>query len=520
MIDRLVIMGDVLRPDTADASRSEATTRTAWLRDLLAPVISQVTDLPVAALTADAPPLEFGQAYRDHDIEPSVDTWASLYAGDLGPALSRRLLDACREALVIGIELPPAIARLFARHGIPAIECTVHPLRFLRDIPLAWRSTVPAIGAAIEPFGVSEFEVARAVAQIRAKARWLGGAALEPGTTLILDQLPTDAAMIDPHHGRRVTWADHLEYVATLRDAGPVLWRPHPYSRDASLLMDVLGPARMTSENFYALLTREGLATVTAISSGGVVEARAFGKRGVHLLDRDAALERDGWTASIPVIGHWLSPHFWSAVLAPAIVTAPAVPIVAPERDTFRRANNTDWDFGWIDQIVERRSAREALDADQARRLAANESEIAHLQRQVAELRQDVDTLRGHAEDTAILVARLASADRYRVRSVIDTLVREARDGAWRVGVLGAGSHTEWLVSETSLGSITPLPIFDRDPRQQGRRVAGLEVFPASRLSILPLDAIVVSSLAYEDEMSAYLESLGLPHLRIVRCYR
>jgi hypothetical protein len=33
------------------------------------------------------------------------------------------------------------------------------------------------------------------------------------------------------------------------------------------------------------------------------------------------------------------------------------------------------------------------------------------------------------------------------------------------------------------------------------------------------LDAVIVSSLAFQDEMAAQVESLGLSSVRIVRCY-
>ncbi len=507
-LSRIVITADLLRPHTADETRSESVTRTLWLQDLLTPPLQAATGLPVERVTSDGRPLEFDRLYADGGLEPSNDAWARLYNGELGPALDRRIVDACRDALVIGIEMPPSMSRALSRAGVPVLDCVVHPLRFLDDIPLAWRTTVDGIREALAPFGVADYDIQRRAAQIRAKVRWLGGPAIEPGTMLVLGQLPTDAAMIDPARGRRVGWSDYLDELTALRRSGPVLWRPHPYDPEAGVLADLLGEGTRTTENFYRLLALDDLAGVAAISSGGVVEARAFGKRGVHFLDRTAGIELPGWGTPVPVVGHWLSPHFWSAVLAPILPTRCDVPVLPVERDFFRRANNTDWDFGWIDQVVERRTADE-------RRLEASAAAIAELTRQINDL---THRLTVRADQNALTVDRLMNAERHRIRAVIDPLVAAARGGGWRVGILGAGSHTEWLLAETALGTLSPLFLFDRNAAAQGRRVAGLPVHGADTIPGMNLQAVVVSSVAFQDDMVSYLQALAYDG-EIVRCY-
>jgi len=561
-ISRILITGDVLRPHPGDPCLSESVARIRWLEDLLTPSLTQVTDLPVARLACDKA-LDFKTLYRDCGLEPSLDAWADMYAGDLPPTLEERLLEACQDALVISLEMSPSIARVLARAGIPLLDSLVDPLRFLFDIPLAWRSPNPGLHSALLPFGVTSYEVAHRVGQIRAKMRWLPAPTTIPeGATLLLDQLPSDAAMIDPQRRRRVTWSDYEEQVRALERQGPVVWRPHPYNPDTALLVDILGHEAMRNENFYSLLTQDALVRVAAISSGGVVEARAFGKEGLHLMDRYAGIDVPGWTTPVPVIGHWLSPHFFSVVLAGAIDTRADVPKLPVERDSFRRANNTDWEFGWIDQVVERRSARQResaivaaslqqlqqgtiegnqrvqqlearagqIDAQAGRvdervalveqRLDENNARLAEaiaLTADRARLAAHAQALAAHAHMSDQQLRRLQDADRPRLRALIEEVAQQARANGWRVGILGAGAHTAWLLRETSLRSVEALYIFDR--KRTAASLDGLSIHAAEDIPAMDLQVVIVSSLAFQDEMHAYLRDLDLPDVQIVVCY-
>jgi len=60
--------------------------------------------------------------------------------------------------------------------------------------------------------------------------------------------------------------------------------------------------------------------------------------------------------------------------------------------------------------------------------------------------------------------------------------------------------------------------VFDSDPAAVGRTVGGIPVRPVTDIAAVPMCAIVLSSLAFQDEMAARVESLA-PGLPIVRCY-
>lgn len=123
------------------------------------------------------------------------------------------------------------------------------------------------------------------------------------------------------------------------------------------------------------------------------------------------------------------------------------------------------------------------------------------------------------AESAHRQLRRLRAADGQRVRDLIGELVRTASAGNQRIGIFGAGTHTEWLLRETALRTAPSVVMFDSNPAVCGQLVEGIVVRPVAEMATSGLDAVIVSSLAFQDEMTAQLEPLGLPDVRVVRCY-
>lgn len=134
-----------------------------------------------------------------------------------------------------------------------------------------------------------------------------------------------------------------------------------------------------------------------------------------------------------------------------------------------------------------------------------------------ADAARERDQLRRQADVQGRQLTRLRVADRRRVKGIIDDLVKSA--GERRVGVLGAGEHTEWLLQETSLGDVQNLFFFDSDPSRAGAILGGRTILPARDIPAQHLDAVIPSSLAFHEEMVGFLEALPVSGMRIVRCY-
>lgn len=116
-------------------------------------------------------------------------------------------------------------------------------------------------------------------------------------------------------------------------------------------------------------------------------------------------------------------------------------------------------------------------------------------------------------------LTRLQSADRARVRAIVGEYVQAARHHGWRLAVFGAGSHTESLLRDTALNTVPRLDIFDSHPEARGGRCGGLPVRPAAELAAAAPDIVIVSSLAFQDEMAGFVERLGLRHAQVLCCY-
>jgi hypothetical protein len=351
-IKRIIITADLLRPFAHDPARSESLRRIRWFEDLLRPVLETVVDLPIERLACEGD-LAFSSLYANCGQVPSIESWAELYTGALPTRLRDRLLSRCRDAVVIGAELAPSLAETLMDGGVPVLDCMTDPLRFLDDIPLSWRTTDDSMRAQLARFRLDPFDVARRVGRIKAKTRWMPELPVPEGATLLLGQVWSDGALVDPQRRRMVWWDDYRHQLDAIAARGPILWRAHPHHPvQAPPVARVHSDPRLVNANFYQLLSHDHLMGVAAISSGGAIEARAFGKCGEHLLDRYAGIRFPHWGDPVPVLGHWMSPHFWRDVLSPLVATREDVPERPVEKDVFRRSMNCDWEFGWIDRVV------------------------------------------------------------------------------------------------------------------------------------------------------------------------
>lgn len=493
-IEKIILTGDILRPDPKDQTQSESVRRIRWLEDLLSPVLSQVTTLPVRRLACNGNSLDFETLYLDCGCTPSFAAWANIFAGELPTPLKERLIDIFQGALVVGIEMSPSLVSVLSDAGIPVIDCAVDPLRFLYDIPLAWRSSVPGIRLALENFRLSPLEVGRRVAQIRAKSRWLADPKIPEGATLVLEQVQNDSALIDVRQGKMVELVEYIDRLTELKNRGPVIWRGHPSNTNHEQIAEILGECNKTHANFYHLLAHDDLAGVAAISSGGIVEARAFGKEGIHFLDRFDGIDIPNWSNRIPVMGDWLSPHFWSAVLAPVMDTRKDAPVFVVEKDAFRRTTNFDWQFGWIDQISAAKPPNEeeivrAREQDLVRRIEYHDARNASVTAQLGQL-----------------VPHALSALYPRLRKLLQT----CESNHEKVAVWGTGGLARLLVER---GVLVPANIslwIDIEPTRWGQDFMGTIISDPVSLMLNECDVVIICTLLPPDEILVRIKEMDI----------
>ena len=154
-----------------------------------------------------------------------------------------------------------------------------------------------------------------------------------------------------------------------------------------------------------------------------------------------------------------------------------------------------------------------------ARSVRNLEDTICRQQHAVATLERDVQDMALRMAIDRVQLERLRLADQPRVRGLIDHLAASNAQERLRIGVLGAGAHTGWLLNDTALGRCQSVFLFDTNSAKAGSTVAGHVVRVIDDIPTLKLDVIVVSSLAFQDEMVATLRQLGVEETRILRCY-
>jgi SAM-dependent methyltransferase len=178
-------------------------------------------------------------------------------------------------------------------------------------------------------------------------------------------------------------------------------------------------------------------------------------------------------------------------------------------------------------QEVEARNARLDLrcrDLEAVRiQITENAAELrmAHdaWRERAAEWKQATAQAEEHTALQRSQLLRVQAADRARVRALVDRHVDAARRHGWSIALFGAGAHSEWLLRETALAEVPRLHLFDTRPELYGGRAMGLPVRPAAHMAQLEPDIVIVSSLAFQEEMAAFVEGLGLRRVHVVRCY-
>jgi SAM-dependent methyltransferase len=121
-----------------------------------------------------------------------------------------------------------------------------------------------------------------------------------------------------------------------------------------------------------------------------------------------------------------------------------------------------------------------------------------------------------------------AAVERYRedrrrfdgeLRERFAALQEQWKSAGARVAIYGAGEHTQFLL-ELSDFSDQVVAIFDSDPAKHGRRFLRWRVSAPERASEIGIDAIVLSSRPYQDEMHSAVAHTAAEHgIEVVRCY-
>lgn len=367
-VNSIIFTGDILRPFAISTHAWESATRKniRWLQHLLTWQISQATRLPQARVSWDlkddfnAPAI-----YATLGLNVNYDAWASIfYQSALPSTVEQMLIAPFVNSCVVGVEIPDVLQFALTRNQIPFIDIVSHPVRFMEDLLFAFRTNDKNIHQRLlqHKYNVEDNCIPQANL-LRAKVTWMPSLILPENTALITGQVATDKALISRQNGQFLKLSDYMDKIFEICESHAlVLFKPHPYQHTncpSRRAIEAFGVVRTVTSNFYYLLAQECLTDIYAITSGTVSEAPYFGKNG-HMLGEplysfDDAPPANGSTgACIPIGNEFLNPNFWADILEPIVPVQKKLPVgPLPRPSLLRRSLNADWDYSFIDQIVQ-----------------------------------------------------------------------------------------------------------------------------------------------------------------------
>jgi len=101
----------------------------------------------------------------------------------------------------------------------------------------------------------------------------------------------------------------------------------------------------------------------------------------------------------------------------------------------------------------------------------------------------------------------------------LDGILPRIREGTGRIAIYGAGDHTRFLLDLVDL-SDSIVGVLDSDPAKRGGTFLGWPVHAPEDVAELDVDAVVLSSQPFQEEMAARIEPVAVREgIEIVRCY-
>jgi hypothetical protein len=362
---RIVFTGDFLRPGVA-AERPTQHHNIRWLRNLVSTPLQMATDLPQEVVSWGAANVNDGRLtsadvaaiYHRFGLVRNLSSWAALFDAERLPSSVENLLRPLfQDSLVVGFEIPPYLEHFLNREGIPFIGTTIHPVRFLDDILLAFRSNCPSVRAALSPCQVSDAFIRTMAGVQKASAARYFNEEVRPGSALMLMQTWYDQSQI--LDGRFVDATRYLdEIIAFARNHTEFLVKEHPLGANpATIILQARVPnLRLVTGNVYGYLSIPEVSSVLTISSSVGVEAPYFGVRTQFLLRPSIRMHNPAEpedTGYMAMQDAFLSADFWRNTLRGLMpVTAPDGVIVPFKPNRLRISMRSFWNFNEIDTDV------------------------------------------------------------------------------------------------------------------------------------------------------------------------
>lgn len=368
-ITRIVVSSDFIM-----TREDEQMSNLRWLTDLLRRPVERASGILLDSFSASVhQKTAFSRAHFFELSGIELDTRTTHFYFD-AQQISEASLDylsrhVTPRELVIGYELSPQTRSLLSRLGVPWIDMWLHPIRFLDDILFGFTASNEAAHSAMLPFHVND-DVIQLHAD-RLKIEYYKGyrrpnLPIAPGAALFVGQTLEDKAVCD--RGKMLNLLDfQIQFEQAGAQFGKVYYSRHPYVKtgDEAIMRYIRGCrfAQLVDYPSYQMLASGQLAKAFSISSSVVHEARYFGMDTEFLFRPVLTYGTKFGVDHLSIYQEFVSPHFWSAVLAPYLATRSCARVMFLERkDKLRDMLNFYWNYRQVDKLEETRQGLQLIE--------------------------------------------------------------------------------------------------------------------------------------------------------------
>lgn len=326
MINRIIISGDLLRTREVNGKAENFhLKRIDKYYHFFKYQIEEATCLPVEKLNTNSTDFSPAHFYKLCGLEYGSDeNWLNIYDfKDLTNEITEYYFYYIKNSLVVYIEMPLIWKRIHEKLGIPYIDLTVHPIRFLDDHMFGMSTNNNLIFDRIKKYQIDDSLFYMQANMIKSIVDY-NPLPIQERSALIAGQTNIDKALYS--NGRCLSIMDYEDKISEMgKHYDIVYYKAHPFNSDLKKIHDFLKRFDFiklcpSDWNMYRMLSNDNLLKVYAITSGVLYEAPYFGKESEFLYvppfsfnyAKECEYDKDTY---LSLYNSYMNPRFWSDIL-------------------------------------------------------------------------------------------------------------------------------------------------------------------------------------------------------------
>ncbi len=312
----------------------------SWFPDMLEYHLKSTTQLPTYII---APPnikirnleknlliFDYVKFFSFYGIDYNKNAWGELYYRDeYNEEAYNYVKSIFEDSLVVSYEMDVCILRILDYFNIPYIDSYISPVRFLDDQLFSFTSNNEETYKKMLNYKLPEEQIYIQANYLKTYLRQRDFNKIkDEKAVLFIGQTAFDRSLINPETGEIYSILNHKEdFRKAIAGFDKIYYKRHPKASNDKPVLDYLnslGDVEIIDDNFYSLCARPDIKKVVSISSGGIIEAKYFGKEIQNLLHFSVNLQYGNdfdKEKYINVYEHYFSLHFWADILSPIIET-------------------------------------------------------------------------------------------------------------------------------------------------------------------------------------------------------